>query len=174
MDDVRAKPKFRDGFKAHCSLCTGGPRKAGTCSVTGNDMYVCVGSIAKELQNEYRRFEEYALKHRTLPPTKLQEYAEDCQIGLEGVELLDDNDLGFQVRSLTVFVRRTCSRLSKYASRCCRPRPSLHNRRSFGSAVLAHLSPPPLLSQPRRSMLTRWVIHELNRLLLFRPRNASR
>lgn len=29
---------------------------------------------------------------------KKQTYAEDIQKGLEGVELLDDNDLGFQVR----------------------------------------------------------------------------
>lgn len=30
--------------------------------------------------------------------TKKQEYAEDVQLGLEGVEELDDNDVGFQVR----------------------------------------------------------------------------
>lgn len=31
---------------------------------------------------------------------ELQEFAEDTQVGLEGVELLDDNDIGFQVRTL--------------------------------------------------------------------------
>ena len=28
----------------------------------------------------------------------MQDFAEDIQIGLEGVETLDDNDTGFQVR----------------------------------------------------------------------------
>ena len=35
----------------------------------------------------------------TTLPSKLQDYAEDIQVGLQGVELLDDNDLGFQVRA---------------------------------------------------------------------------
>lgn len=30
----------------------------------------------------------------------MQDFAEDIQVGLEGVEELDDNDTGFQVRSL--------------------------------------------------------------------------
>lgn len=38
---------------------------------------------------------------RDMLPPELQDYAEDCQIGLEGVEVLDDNDLGFQVRAPT-------------------------------------------------------------------------
>lgn len=38
-------------------------------------------------------------------PQNVQDFAEDVQIGLEGVELLDDNDLGFQVKMSTAFSR---------------------------------------------------------------------